>query len=80
MLNTYHDDFLTPGIFPSLASSRKQIRQIPKSLMKPFFRPQRKQRRTTRDLNFGVFCDRAITDVFAIFEIFNKKALKSVKE
>ena len=34
--------------------------------MYPFLRPQRKQRRTTRDANFGFFFDLAMTDVFAI--------------
>ena len=51
---------------PSFANSRKQIRQRSKSLMYERLRPQRKQRRTTRDLNFGVFWERAMTDVFAI--------------
>jgi hypothetical protein len=66
-LNDYQDDFLIPGIAPSFANSRKQIRQRSKSLMYPCFLPQRKQRLTTRDLNFGVFFDLAITDVFAIY-------------
>jgi hypothetical protein len=55
-----------PGIIPSLANSRKQIRQSPKSRIKPFLREQRKQRRTTLDLNLGVRTARALTDVFAI--------------
>lgn len=51
---------------PSLAYSRKQIRHNPKSRIKPFLRPQRKQRRTIRLLNFGFLSARAITDFFAI--------------
>lgn len=62
----YQEDFLTPGIMPSLASSLKQIRQSPKSLMKPFPRPHRKHRFFARDGNFGFFLDRAMTDVFAM--------------
>ncbi|MEN9621995.1 MAG: hypothetical protein RLZZ67_429 [Candidatus Parcubacteria bacterium] len=54
---------------PSLASSRKQIRHTPKSRINPFFRPQRKQRRTILDENFGFLLARAITDVFAIFSV-----------
>jgi len=27
----YHDDFVTPGIWPWLANSRKQMRHSPKS-------------------------------------------------
>jgi hypothetical protein len=70
----YQLAFLTPGILPSLANSRKQIRHRPKSLIKPCLRPHRKQRLTTRDLNFGVFAARAMTDVFAIIGL--KNALK----
>ena len=55
-----------PGIIPSFANSRKQIRQSPKSRMKPFLREQRKQRRTTLDLNLGARAARALTDVLAI--------------
>lgn len=62
----YQEDFLTPGIFPSFASSRKQIRQRPKSLMNPCFLPHLKQRLTSLVENFGFFCARAITDCFAI--------------
>lgn len=51
---------------PSLASSRKQMRHMSNSLIYPRLRPHRKQRLTTRDANFGVFFDRAMTDVFAI--------------
>ena len=51
---------------PSLAYSRKQMRHISKSRMYPRFLPQRKQRRTTRDLNFGVRAERAMVDFLAI--------------
>lgn len=63
----YQDDFLIPGMRPSLASSLKQMRQTPKSLMKPFFLPQRKQRRTILEENFGFLFARATTEVFAIW-------------
>jgi len=65
----YQDDFFIPGIRPSFASSRKQIRHTPKSRINPFLRPQRKQRRTILDENFGFLFARAITDVFAIFSV-----------
>ena len=55
-----------PGIFPSRASSRKQIRQRLKSRKNPRGRPHLKQRRTTRLLNFGFLCAFTIIDVFAI--------------
>ncbi len=64
----YQDDLRTPGIRPSLAASRKHARHIPKSRIKARLRPQRKQRRTTLDLNFGVLFERATVDFFAIFE------------
>ena len=51
---------------PSLASSRKQIRHMPKSLIKALPRPQRKHRFLARVENFGFFLLLAITDVFAI--------------
>ena len=60
-----------PGNFPSLANSRKQIRQRPKSRMKARLRPQRKQRFTFRVLNFGVFNARTLVDVFAINKKFS---------
>ncbi len=49
------------------------MRQSPKSRIKPFLREQRKQRRTTLDLNLGARAARALTDVFAI-----KKSLKKL--
>ncbi|OGI58285.1 hypothetical protein A3C60_02120 [Candidatus Nomurabacteria bacterium RIFCSPHIGHO2_02_FULL_37_45] len=65
----YQLDLRTPGNMPSLANSLKQIRQIPKSLIKAFPRPQRKHRFLARVENFGFFFDLAITDVFAIYQI-----------
>jgi hypothetical protein len=62
----YHEDFLTPGSIPSFANSRKQIRQIPKSRIKAFPRPQRKHRFFCRVENLGFFNALAFTDVFAI--------------
>jgi len=56
----YQLDFLTPGISPRFASSRKQIRHRPKARMYPRFRPHRQQRCTIRDENFGFFFDLAI--------------------
>ncbi len=62
----YQLDLRTPGSIPSFANSLKQIRQIPKSLIKPFPLPQRKQRFFCRVLNLGTFLLLAITDVFAM--------------
>jgi hypothetical protein len=62
----YQLDFLTPGILPSFASSRKQILQRPKSLMKACPLPHLKHRLVARVENFGFLADRAFTDVFAI--------------
>jgi len=58
--------FFTPGISPLLAASLKQIRHKPNLRIYPCFLPQEKQRRTTRDLNFGVFFDLAICACVAI--------------
>ncbi len=55
-----------PGILPSLANSRKQIRQRSKSPIYALPLPHLKQRRTTRVLNFGFLSDLAMTDFFAI--------------
>src|SRR5215208_1091712 len=49
----YQLAFLTPGIIPKSASSRKQIRQRPKRRRKARERPQRPQRLCTRTWNFG---------------------------
>ena len=63
----YHDDFFIPGITPSLANSRKQILQSPKSRIKALFLEQRKQRRTIRVENFGFLFALAVVEVFAIY-------------
>src|SRR3989338_8070167 len=63
---SYQLDFRIPGISPRLASSRKQMRQRSKSRKYPRLRPQRKQRRTIREENFGRLRERAITDFLAI--------------
>jgi hypothetical protein len=63
----YQDALRTPGMSPSEAASRKHRRHIPKSRMNARLRPQRKQRFTARELNFGVFFERAMTDVLAIY-------------
>ena len=62
----YHEDFLMPGIFPSSASSRKQIRQRLKSRRNPRGRPHLKQRRITRLLNFGFRSALTTIDLLAI--------------
>jgi len=54
-----------PGIIPSFANSRKQIRHKLKSLIKPRLRPHLKQRLTARELNFGFFAALALVDVLA---------------
>jgi hypothetical protein len=64
--NDYQDDFFTPGILPSLASSLKQILQRPKSRMNALPRPHLKHRFVARVENFGFFAALASTDVFAI--------------
>jgi hypothetical protein len=65
----YHDDFRIPGMSPSLAASLKQARHMPKSRIKARLRPQRKQRRTTLDLNLGGRFDLATVDFFAMYMI-----------
>jgi len=67
MLKNYQELFLTPGISPSCACSRKQIRQRSKSRIYPCLRPHWTQRRTTRLLYFGVRVARTFTDVRAIY-------------
>jgi hypothetical protein len=59
-----------PGISPSFAISRKQMRHKLKSLIYPRFLPHLKQRRTTRLEYFGFFLLRAMTDVFAMLVSF----------
>ena len=60
-------DLRTPGSIPSFASSRKHIRQRPKSLIYACPREQRKQRFVSRVLNFDFFKCLTVTDVFAIY-------------
>src|SRR3989344_8489929 len=62
----YQLDFLMPGMLPSSASSRKQMRQRLKSRMKQRGRPHLKQRRTFRDENFGFRFAFTIIDFFAM--------------
>ncbi len=57
---------------PSFASSLKQIRQRSKSRIYALTLPQRKQRRTIRDVYFGFFFERAITDVFAMIDFLEQ--------
>jgi len=63
----YQEDFFIPGKSPLLANSRKQIRQRPKSRIKPRLRPQRQQRLTIRVENFGFLFDFTTKAVLAIF-------------
>src|SRR3989338_3134778 len=63
---SYQLDFVTPGISPLFASSRKQIRQRSNARIYPRLRPHRKHRLTTRDLNFAFLTERAMTDCFAM--------------
>lgn len=62
----YQDDLRTPGIRPSFAASRKHARHMPKSRINERLRPQRKQRRTTLEANFGALFERATVDFLAI--------------
>jgi len=64
--DVYQELFLMPGMWPSFASSRKQMRHKSKSRMYPCARPQRKQRFTARVLNFGFLLLRAMTLFFAM--------------
>jgi hypothetical protein len=52
---SYQLDFVTPGIKPSEASFRKQIRHISNFLKYPRALPQTLQRRTVRVMYFGFF-------------------------
>jgi|GEM_PF-3204266 len=69
-------------MLPSSASSRKQMRQRLKSRKKPRGRPHLKQRRMTRDANFGFLLAFATIDFFAInfFEIPRAKSRGVPKE
>lgn len=62
----YQLDFLTPGILPSSANFRKQIRHMPKRRMYARGRPQILHRFRTRTLYLRFF-SRAIIDFLATF-------------
>jgi hypothetical protein len=62
----YQLAFLTPGIKPSSANFRKQIRQIPNLRYTARGRPQILHRRTSRVLYFGVSLALAIFDLLAM--------------
>ena len=55
----------TPGIFPALAISRKQIRHKPNLRYTLRGRPQKLQRFSLRELNLGVRFALAIFDLLA---------------
>ena len=67
--------FLTPGISPLSASSRKQIRHSPNWRRKARARPQRLQRLTLRTLNLGFFLFFAIQDFLAKLFLLRPYAL-----
>ena len=71
----YQEDFRTPGSMPSLASSRKQMRQMPKSRIKALPRPHLKHLFFWRVENLGFLAARALTDVFAIELVSREKLL-----
>ena len=62
----YQLAFLTPGICPLYASSRKQIRQIPYFLKYACGRPQILQRLYSLVENFGLRCCLIFIDVLAM--------------
>src|SRR5438105_2602489 len=61
----YQLDFFTPGIWPSRANLRKQIRQRPNLRMYARGRPHRRQRLRRRTANFG-----------ALLNVFSKSAFR----
>src|SRR6185369_5756131 len=61
-------DLTTPGTCPESASSRKQMRHMPKSRRNARGRPQRWQRLYARTLNFGVRFHFSTIDFFATLE------------
>src|SRR5262245_14814670 len=64
----YQLDLTTPGICPESASSRKQMRHMPKSRRNARGRPQRWHRLYARTLNFGVRFHFSTIDFFATLE------------
>lgn len=65
-LRSYQLDLTTPGICPSSANWRKQIRHKLNFRRYPRARPQRLQREYARTPNFGFRSAFAINDFFAI--------------
>jgi hypothetical protein len=65
--DVYHDDFFTPGSWPVLANSLKQILQISKLRIYPCFLPHLQHLLTILVENFGFFFALASTDFFAMF-------------
>jgi hypothetical protein len=63
--SVYQLAFVTPGISPCSASSRKQIRQTPNLRRYARERPHRLHRLYDLTLNFGGFFAFAIQDFFA---------------
>src|SRR5262245_25458723 len=67
----YQLDLTTPGICPESASSRKQMRHMPKSRRNARGRPQRWHRLYARTLNFGVRFHFSTIDFFATPELLS---------
>jgi hypothetical protein len=65
-LASYQDAFKTPGRYPALAFWRKQIRHSWNFRRTLLARPQMRQRRTFRVMNFGFRCDLMIIALLAI--------------
>jgi hypothetical protein len=61
----YQLDFITPGSFPSEASFRKQIRQIPNFLKKPLGLPQIGHLLYALTANLGFLPAFTLSDLFA---------------
>src|SRR5215469_13913867 len=61
----YQLDFVTPGMRPSAASVRKQMRHMPNFRMNARGRPQSRHRLWNRTLNLGARFQRSIADFFA---------------
>ena len=76
-LSNYQEDLRTPGSMPSLANSRKQMRQRPKSRIYALPRPHLKHRFFCRVENFGFFLLLATVDVFAINKLCGNSPLIS---
>ena len=76
----YQLAFLTPGIWPLYASSRKQILQIPYFFSTECGRPQILQRVYALVENLGFICCLIFMEVFAIFYLLYlaKGMLKSL--